>query len=227
MQGDAGALHTACIELGKNAFVKMQRGRRRCDCAWVFCKHGLVTRFVVLRIGVCDVGRQWHMAMLRHQRVGVAAEFEAVQRPCFVRPAAQQRRGEAAVHGHHSARAGLFADFHVRGYFMAGFGMRRQHALDQQLQPAAAGFLAKQPGFHNLGVVKHQQVAWQQQAGQIDEVTVDGCSAAAIKQARCAALGRGVLGYEFRRECEIKVTEVEMRLHEGTIVPCRLLVFRL
>ena len=45
-----------------------------------------------------------------------------------------------------------------------------------------------------FGIVEHQQVAWYRQLGQVGKAAVYRQGAAAIKQARTAALGRWLLG---------------------------------
>lgn len=65
--------------------------------------------------------------------------------------------------------------------------MRRQHALNQQFELAAAGLLAEQPRLDDFGVVEHQQVARLQQIGQVAKAPVDERVGPAIEQARSAA----------------------------------------
>ena len=160
------------------------------------------------------------MPVLRHQRIRVAAQFESVQRSVNIRPAAQQRGGKAAVHLHDGTGHGLFTDLQVRGDLMARRSVGRQDPLNQQLKPATAGFLTEQPRFDDLGVIEHQQVAGQEQAGQVGELAIGQCRCAGIQQTRAAAQCRRVLGNQFWREREIKITEGKSCLHTGTIVPC-------
>ena len=58
-----------------------------------------------------------------------------------------------------------------------------------------------------MGVVKHQQITAVQQVGQLVKDAIDQGLAAAIEQARGAALGAGVLGDELRGQLEIKITQ--------------------
>ena len=156
MQGDAGTLNTSRFELSQNSFIKMQ-GRSRCrHRAGVLGKHGLIALFVVCGIIVGDVRRQWHVPKSGHQRIRIAAELEFIQRPVGVWPSAKQRCCKTSVHLQHSARQRFFTDFHVRCDFVTGFCVWRQHPLDQKFEPAAAGLVAEQSCFDDLGVVKHQ-----------------------------------------------------------------------
>jgi hypothetical protein len=126
------------------------------------------------------------------------------QRALRLGPAAQQLGLKAARHAQHGAGARLLAHLHVRGHRAVG-----QHALDQQLQLAAAGLFTEQARLDDLRVVEHQQIAFAQQRGQVTERAVDRRSAAAIQQARSAALGRGVLGDEFGRQSEVEIARGE------------------
>ncbi len=122
------------------------------------------------------------MAAAAHQGIGVfagvALEREMEQRAIVLRPAPEQRGGEAADHLQHRADRWLLADLHVAHDLVAG-----QHALDQQFELAAGRLLAEQACLHHPGVVEHQQVARSQQCRQVLEDAVDGCDAGAVQQA--------------------------------------------
>jgi len=183
-------------------------------------KNSLVTLAVLGRVGVVagvllafDIRGQGQVAVALHQipgaLVGRAVQGEAEQRPLRIGPAAQQRAVKATgaepsgqVHG--AAGQGLFADLHVGHHLVAS-----EHALDQQLQLAATGFLAKEARLDDAGVVEDQQVARLQQAGQGVEDAVHRRQAAAIEQARGTALGGGVLGDALRGQGEVKVAQGE------------------
>ena len=155
----------------------MQRGGGCRHRTGVLGKYGLVALRVLCRICVGDVGRQRHMAMAFHQRVGiialVIAEHKAVQRAFRVGPSAQHRGAKAvfmacgASHLERSAHFGLFADAHMGGYLVAA-----QYAFNQQFHLTARGFFAKQAGVDDLGVVENQQVARLEQTGQLTEDAV-------------------------------------------------------
>jgi hypothetical protein len=88
-------------------------------------------------------------------------------------------------------------------------GLIGQHALDQQLELTARGFVAKEAGFDDLGVIEDQQVARLQQTGQIMKDAVYRLGASPIEQARGTANGTGVLGDAVGGQMEIKVAERE------------------
>ena len=113
------------------------------------------------------------MAVLSHQCMGFVTELQMNQLAVFIEPTTQQCRIKAAAlsaahHEHLAAHQWFFADLHVRDHLVA-----RQHSLDQQLQFAACGLLAKDAGLDHLGVVEDQQVARVEQAGQFAEDAVD------------------------------------------------------
>ena len=217
VQRDGGALHAARVQRGQQRLVKVQRGRGRGHGAGVLGKHGLVARLVfaaggrvaggrVARLRAFDVRRQRHVAVQRHQLVRVARKAQVEKRAVGVGPAAQQLGLKPAGHAQARAGQGLFADLHVRGHGAVG-----QYALDQQLQLAAAGLFAKQARVDDLRVVEDQQVARVQQRGQVAEHAVHRLWAAAVQQARGAALGRGVLGDQFGGQGEVEIAGGEVR----------------
>ena len=164
-----------------------------------------------------DVGRQRQVAVAVHQfprRLACGAlQGKSEQRAVFGGPAAQQlgikaARVAAAGHVHGAAGQGLFADLHVGYHFIArASSLGGQDAFDQQFQFAATGLLAKDAGLDDAGVVEDEQIAFAQQAGQFTEDAVCGRHGAAVEQARCAALGGGVLCDEFGGQREVEVAE--------------------
>ena len=181
-------------------------------------EHGLVALgiFFLVRVffGVLvalDIGWQWQVAKLVHQLPGRlvvgALQRKAEQRTAFIGPAAQQYSVKAAVF-HAAAQMnactgqGLFADLHVGHDFIA-----LQHALDQQFQLAAAGFLAKDTGLDHLGVVEDEQVAFMQQIGQILEDAVHQFRGARVEQTRGTAFSSRVLGNQVLGEHKVKIAE--------------------
>ena len=138
-----------------------------------------------------------------------ATQREAKERAVGIGPARQQRgvepaSGRAAGQVERGAGQRLFADLHVRHDLVAG-----EHALDQQLQLAAAGLLAEHAGLDHACVVEHQQVARLQQVGQFAEDAVGGRGGAPVQQARAAALGGRVLGDEQLGQLEVEVAQGE------------------
>ena len=218
VQGHGGGLHTFVFQRGQHLVVKVQRGRGCGHRTGVAGKHSLVAfgvfGFVGIHLGVLvalDVGRQRQVAKLVHQlprrcTVGTV-QRKAKQRAILIGPAAQQggiktTLAQTAVQVHLGTGQRFFADLHVRDDFIA-----LQHAFYQQLQLAAAGFLAKHPGLDHLGVVEHQQVAFMQQIGQVFENAVDQLRRARIQQAGGAAFGSRVLGNQVLGEHKVKITE--------------------
>ena len=109
--------------------------------------------------------------MLCHHLKRVSTQDKVVQRAgCCIGPAAQKRGAKATIHLQNRPRLRLFADFHVRCNFTAIAAF--EHPLNQQFQLSTAGFLPIQPGFDDLRVVKHQQIAGLEQACQIGELPV-------------------------------------------------------
>ncbi len=101
------------------------------------------------------------MPVRRHQRIRVLIERQAKQGSLLIGPAPQQggsgghRAAIALPQVQHRACGRLLAHLQVRQHLVAS---ARQHALDQQLQLAARGFLAIQTRLHHLRVVENQQV---------------------------------------------------------------------
>ena len=87
MQCDISGPHAFVGKCVQNALVKVQSRGGSGRCTRYFGKNRLVTLLVLSRIGVGDVGRQRHMSVLLHQRVGLVAKSKAEQLPVFVRPA--------------------------------------------------------------------------------------------------------------------------------------------
>ena len=90
-----------------------------------------------------------------------------------------------------------------------------QYPFDQQLHLATGGFLAKQAGVDNFGVVKHHEVAGAQQTRQVFEAAVHRGGAGAVQQAGARALGGRMLGNQGFWEFEIKVAQGEGTLGAG------------
>jgi hypothetical protein len=189
MQRDAGAPHAARSQFRQQGLIEMQRCRGGGHRAGVAGEDGLVALRVVGGVGVGDVGRQRHMAVLFHQRVGLATELEAEQRAARIGPAPQQPGAEAAAraarHVERGAGQRLLADLHVGDHFVAVPGADTgvgQHPLHQQFHLAPRGLLAKEPRLDDLRVVEHQQVARVQQPGQFMEDAVHRRGGGAVEQ---------------------------------------------
>ena len=86
-------------------------------------------------------------------------------------------------------------------------------ALDQRLDRAAARLGAEQARLDDARVVDDEQVAGPQEAGQVAEHAIGADIAAAIEQARAAALGGRVLRDQFGRQREVEVAQAERRRH--------------
>mgnify|MGYP006189043475 CR=1 FL=1 len=148
---------------------------------------------------VCIAGG--HVAVLLQQLERVAGEFQ-VEQPA-VRPAAAQHLGIKGVgKAHDAARLGRFAGTHMRQHLVVG-----QHALDQGLDRTAGLLGAVQPCLDDPGVVEDQQITGLEQRGQVAEHPVYRHGAAAIEQARGAALGSGMLGDQLGRQLEVEIAE--------------------
>ncbi len=80
VQRDAGALHTACVDLRQQRFVQMQRRGRCRHGAGLGGEDGLITAFVVGRVVVRDVRRQRYVAVALHQLEWVGWKPQAHQR---------------------------------------------------------------------------------------------------------------------------------------------------
>src|SRR3989344_2815943 len=155
-------------------------------------------------VGVGDVGRQGHVAVLLQQLERVAGKAQVEQ--AVVRATAAEHLGVEGI-GEADDRAGFgrLAGAHVGPHLLrAG-----QHALDQGLDRAAGRLGAVQPCLDDARVVEHQQVTWLQQLGQLAEGAVGGGQGPAVEQARSAAFGGGVLGDQGLGEFEIEVGEGE------------------
>ena len=218
VQRHGGGLHALGLQRRQHLVVEVQRRRRRGHGAGVAGEDGLVALGVLDRVGIdlgvllaLDVGRQRQVAELVHQLPGRfavgAGQGKAEQRTALVGPAAQQHGVKAAAleataQVDAGAGQGLLADLHVGHDFVA-----LQHALDQQLQLATAGLLAKDARLDHLGVVEHQQVALVQQPGQVLEDTVHQLRRACIQQAGGAALGSRVLGNQVLGEHKVEIAE--------------------
>ena len=85
----------------------------------------------------------------------------------------------------------------------------RQHPLDQQLDLAAGGLLAKQAGLDDLCVVEDEQIASVQQGWQVAEDAVCRRLAGAVQQAGGGALGGGVLGHQLGGQGEVEIADGE------------------
>jgi len=166
----------------------------------------VVAPHVIGLVGVRDVGRQRHVAVLFEQREHVAGKAQVEQG--VLGAAAAQHLGDEAVAGRGVAEMQRGAG--ARG--LAGADVRpalggRQHALDQHLDAAAAGLGAEQARLDHAGVVEHHQVAFTQQRRQLAEDAIDERRVGAIEQARAAAFGGRVLRDQLGRELEVEVGE--------------------
>ena len=152
MQSDARSGNAHVFQLAQQSLVKMQRcsgcGYSTRDAR----KHRLIPCFVFCNFCVCgaaivgplNVGRQWHVAILRHEGMRLGAEFKAKQSAFFIRPTADQgglkpflvwlRAGQGcSAHVKRGANGRFFAHLHVRHH-----AVPRQNPLDQKLHFAAA-----------------------------------------------------------------------------------------
>ena len=206
MERHVGTLHAQGIEPLQHGLVEVQGRRGGSHGTGLACEHGLVAALILFVVGVGDVGRQGHMAVAGHERVGVVAESEAEDGAVFMGPAAEQGGGEATVHVQHGAGCGLLAHLHVGGHGVR-LARLQQHPLHQEFESSAARLAAIEAGLDHLGVVEDHEIACPQQAGQVTELTIHRLLARAVEQARAAALGSGVLGNELRRKVEIVVAE--------------------
>ncbi len=90
-----------------------------------------------------------------------------------------------------------------------------QHALDQQLDLAAARFFAEDACLDHLGVVEDQQVACLQQIGELVEAAVCQMWLPRIQQARATALGSRVLGNQCFGQFEIEIAQLKSTAGTG------------
>ena len=139
------------------------------------------------------------MAMGFEQRQRLAGQAQVEQRA--VGAAAPEHFGvEGLGEADRPARLRRLAGAQVRQYFVVG-----QDAFDQRLDRAAAGFAAVQPRLDDARVVEDQQIAGVEQRRQVAEHAVGRRRAAAVEQARCAALGRRALCDQLRWQGEIEI----------------------
>jgi hypothetical protein len=90
--------------------------------------------------------------------------------------------------------AGFLLTFMCATTWCGGWPRLRQTRFNQKFELARRWAFRQTSARHHLGVVEHQQITGAQQAGQVFEDAVHGRGAAAIEQARSAALRGGVLG---------------------------------
>ena len=186
----------ACVATGlEHRCVEMQAGRRRRHRAGLAGIDGLVALAVGRFGSPPEIRRQRHFAVPLEYRVRGGAELdqpEAARRdPATVAVSPPGRRTSVP------ARAGLLERNCTSARVAA------QQALQQDLDPAAAvALVPRQARRDHARVVEDQQIAWPQQAGQVDDLAVavvrpcDRPGAAAGRH--CAAAADG--GRSARRE---------------------------
>ena len=104
MQRHRGALHAGCVQGSQHRVVKVQRSRGCGHGAGALRKHGLVAAFVVCGVGVVDVGRQRHMAVLLQQLQWVGRQAQ-VEQAVFWARAAQHLGVKGVSKAHHGTGA--------------------------------------------------------------------------------------------------------------------------
>mmetsp|Transcript_53345 Transcript_53345/g.147771 ORF Transcript_53345/g.147771 Transcript_53345/m.147771 type:complete len:341 (+) Transcript_53345:806-1828(+) len=210
MQGHMRLLDPAGGQRGQHAFVEMQGRRGRRDRTGLLGEHRLVAALVLGIVGMLDVGRQRHMAMVLQQREGVTVQAQVEQ--AVVRPAAAQHlRIEGIGKPHPAAGLGALAGAQMHPHLLRA----RQHPFNQGLHRTTgrrgAGFgavlPAEQPRLDDAGVVEDQQITGRQQPGQLAEDPVHGRRAGRVQQPRGAALRRRMLGDQFRGQVEIEIVD--------------------
>lgn len=109
----------------------------------------------------------------------------------------------------HSTGLGRFAGLDVR----QRIALVKQ-TLNQQLDLAAAGFMAQQAGLDDLGVIEHQQVVRAQQAQQVGEPAVMQLAVLVkMQQPAGRALGRRLLGDKVGRKFVIEIGQLQVGVH--------------
>ena len=88
-----------------------------------------------------------------------------------------------------------------------------QHALDQQLDPAAAAFVPEQPRLDHASIVQHQHVVGLQQAREIGEASIRQRISSGIQgqEAAITALRRRSLRNQLGRQIEVERIELHGR----------------
>ena len=147
-------LNAFFAQLRQQRLVKVQASGGRSHGARFFAIHGLVQLAVGLFVRTLNVRRQRHMA----------DSVENIQYAARVVERHFKQRVVACHHGRFNAfivaKQQLGAGFRrFRGANMCQNTFIIQHALDQHLNLAAAGFTAKQAGRDHAGIIKNQQIA--------------------------------------------------------------------
>ncbi len=198
VQRDPGELHAPRADRIEQRRVEVQSGRRGGDGSGTSRVHGLVPRLVGRRCGARDVG--W-------QRDG-GVPREIVDKRSDAREAQAEEpiaaRDDVGVDG--SRQANRLA----RTRCMAGADLeqalgRAQNPFEQQFDPAATRLHAHEPGFHDLCVVQHQEVAVPQEQGQLAKPPVRQYFAGNVQQAAVGTLGGRELRDPIRRKHEVEI----------------------
>ena len=161
---------------GQQRLVEVQRRGGCRHRAGARGEHGLVAGRVIVGVGVFDVGRQRHMAVLFEQLQRVGREAQMKQR--IVGPRAAQHFGIEGLRKTNSAAGPWrFARPHMRPDLVAV-----EHPLDQRFDRTTGGLFAQQARLDDARVVEDQQIAGQQQVGQLAKDAIGGQGAGAVEQ---------------------------------------------
>ena len=154
VQRDERHLNALFAKLRQHRLVKVQAGGWRRDGARFFAVYGLIQLAVGVFVRTINVRRQRHMA----------DSVENVQHAARVVELNFKQRVVARNHGRFNAfivaeqqRRARFRRFRRANMCQNTFII--EHALDQHLNLAAAGFTAKQAGRDHAGIIKNQQIA--------------------------------------------------------------------
>ncbi|MCY1231077.1 hypothetical protein D9M72_435130 [compost metagenome] len=214
VQRQEGAPHAGGIEPGEQRIVEMQARGGRGHRAGAARVDGLVAGFVVGVRVVRDIRRQRQAAVALDQvqrRLGEAQREELVH-------ARAHGDGEGVVGQMQRAALGRG----LGGAHLGQHGVGIDHALDQHLDLAAAGLVAKEARLDHAGVVEDQQVVGTQVVDDVAEGTVDhahrvgGVGGGQLfdhQQPARAAVGQRALGNQFWWQREI---EIGKRQHRGS-----------
>ncbi len=204
VQRHVGQLNALGLQRVQHGLVKMQCRRGRGHRPGGFGKYGLVALRVGLGVGMGNVGRQWHVAHVRHHLRHRRVKAQPKQGPIGLWPAPQHLRRIRPRCGvrlrrqlHHVTHLGLAADAQMHRRLMA---RARQHAFDQHLHVAPAAFLSPQSGFEHLGIVEHQHVAGTKHARQLGKLAIARFMTSTVEQACIAPLRRRTLGNQLGRQ---------------------------
>ncbi len=192
------AAHAARLELGEHGGIEVQARRGRGDGARLTRIDGLIAFPIRLLGRAVDVGRKRHLAERLEEFEHIGRELQAEQ----VAVAVDQARAASSGQKHRGPRLERFARARVNQR-----RARREHPLEQQLDPAAAFLRAANPRRHDAGVVEHQEVVRAQQPRKIAEIEVAPQPARAVERQHPAAAARlgGPLRNQLGGKLEVKI----------------------